>query len=297
MRFYLSFFLFLVMLNHPCIAQFDFEGHRGARGLMPENTIPAFIKALDLGVTTLEMDVVISKDKKVVVSHDPFLSHEITTTPEGKSIREKNEETYNLYDMNYKEIKTFDVGKKKHPRFPRQEKLTVFKPLLSEVIKAAEHHVKDTDRNEVYYNIEIKSREEWDDIHHPRVGEYCELVVKTIQDYLPTERVMLQSFDIRALQYLHEYYPEITLAYLIENKKSEKENLDNLGFLPDVYSPEYILLKKKNIEDLHEMGVKVIPWTVNERKDMEELIEWGVDGLISDYPDLLMIVGEEKHLQ
>jgi len=89
----------------------DIQGHRGCRGLMPENTIPGFIKAIELGVTTLEMDVVISKDKKVVVSHEPFLSHEICLTPDGKEISEADEKSYNLFQMTYDEIKTMELLK------------------------------------------------------------------------------------------------------------------------------------------------------------------------------------------
>ena len=104
---------------------FDIEGHRGCRGLMPENTIPAMYKAIDLGVTTLEMDAVITKDREVVVSHEPFFNHEITTKPDGTEVKESEERNLNIYHMTYEEVKQFDVGKKNHPRFPRQQKMAV----------------------------------------------------------------------------------------------------------------------------------------------------------------------------
>src|SRR5438128_2424457 len=102
---------------------FDKEGHRGCRGLMPENTIPAMLKALELGVTTLEMDAVITKDGQVILSHEPFFNHEITTKADGKFIDEKEEKNYNIFKMTYAETHQFDVGLKPHPRFPQQQKL------------------------------------------------------------------------------------------------------------------------------------------------------------------------------
>ncbi len=114
--------------------EFDKQGHRGCRGLMPENTIPAMIHALDIGVTTLEMDVVITKDKKVILSHEPWFGQEITTKPDGSTMGPREERKYNIYWMTYEQTKTFDVGLKPHPRFAQQQKMKITKPLLSEVI-------------------------------------------------------------------------------------------------------------------------------------------------------------------
>ncbi len=118
--------------------KFDIDGHRGCRGLMPENTIPAMLKAIDLGVNTLEMDVVITADDKVVVSHEPFFNHEITTLPSGKTFEEKDEKQYNIYRMTYDSVLKYDVGIKPHPRFPLQQKMNVQKPLLSVLIDSME---------------------------------------------------------------------------------------------------------------------------------------------------------------
>ena len=129
--------------------KFDLEGHRGCRGLMPENTIPAMLKAIDLNVNTLEMDVVITADNKVVVSHDPFFSHEITTLPAGDSILENEEQKYNIYKMTYDSVEKFDVGMRPHPRFPDQEKLNVQKPLLSTLIDSVESYLIKTNHHKV----------------------------------------------------------------------------------------------------------------------------------------------------
>lgn len=129
---------------------FDKQGHRGCRGLMPENTIPAMLKALDLGVTTLEMDVVITKDKKVILSHEPWFGREITTKPDGSFIGDREERKYNLYWMTFEETKAFDVGMKTNPRFPTQEKMKVTKPLLSDVIDSVNKAMMTRKRPPVY---------------------------------------------------------------------------------------------------------------------------------------------------
>ena len=137
---------------------FDVQGHRGCRGLLPENTIPAFIKAIDLGVTTLEMDVVFIKDLQAIVSHEPFFNHEITTKPNGTFITEAEEKSLNIYTMNYDEVAKYDVGMKPHPRFTAQEKIKASKPLLSAVIDSAEAYTKKNNLPAIHYNIETKTK-------------------------------------------------------------------------------------------------------------------------------------------
>jgi glycerophosphoryl diester phosphodiesterase len=266
----------------------DVQGHRGARGLMPENTIPAFIKALEIGASTLELDAVISRDKQVVVSHEPFLSHIICYSPEGLPITEEEEKDYNLYEMTYEEISQCDCGSRVHPRFAEQQKLAVGKPLLSEVIEAAETYVAEQDAASVYYNIETKSRPSGDNIFHPEPAGFVDLIMEVVREKGIEERVILQSFDIRTLQYAHEAYPGLKLALLIENVKSARANVSELGFVPDIYSPYYRLLNKKTMKYAREEGMKVIPWTVNKPRAIKKMIRMGVDGIISDYPDRVM---------
>lgn len=262
----------------------DVQGHRGARGKMPENTIPAFIYAMDQGVTTLELDVVISKDKKVVVSHEPWLSDEICLDPTGSEINH-DKQKYNIYSLDYSEIEMFDCGSKQNKRFSEQVNLTTPKPLLEDVIKAVERHQKGVTHYEVAYNIEIKSTKDGDGVYHPSVEEFSDLVYELIDQYLPWERVIIQSFDFRALKYWHEKYPNVQLALLIENVKSPKSNINELGFTPKIYSPYFKLLTKNSVSELHKMGMQVIPWTVNEKEDMKKMVSWGVNGIITDYPN------------
>ncbi len=267
------------------IPKFDVQGHRGARGLMPENTIPAFITALDSGVTTLEMDLAITADRQVVVSHEPYMSAVISLDPEGEPIKTKDEKKYNIYKMTYEQLKRWDVGSKGNEKFPQQKKRKVSKPLLSEVIITVENHIRNYSRYEVDYNIEIKSDPEDDGEFHPKPEEFSELVFALIDQYLPLDRVVIQSFDFRVLKYWHEKHPEVRLAALVDNLNSIDQNLRKLGFRPSIYSPEFKLLSKTEISYLHAMKIRCIPWTVNDVKDMEELKAWKVDGFITDYPD------------
>lgn len=279
-----------IWLGFPLLAQnsFDIQGHRGCRGLMPENTIPAFLHAVKLGVTTLELDVVISQDHQVVVSHDPFMSAAICLDPSGREISKVDEKDHNLYRMTYEEIKQYNCGSKPHPGFPGQENQRACKPLLSMVVDTVERYTRENNLDPVWYNIETKCKPETDGLFHPQPTEFVAILIEVIQDLGIADRVSIQSFDIRTLHLVKELFPSISTVLLVQNIKSIDKNLEELGFNPDVYSPNYHLLKKRSIEELHARGIRVIPWTVNRTKDMERLIGWGVDGIITDYPNQLI---------
>ena len=268
--------------------QFGKEGHRGSRGLMPENTIPAMLRAIDLGVTTLEMDVVISKDKKVVVSHDPYFNADITTTPEGTYLTKQEGSKRLLYTMTYDSIRKYDVGLKPHPGFPRQQKLAAYKPLLSELVNKTEAFTKEKGVASLWYNIETKSKVGGDGKSHPAPEEFVDLLVKEITKAGIASRTVIQSFDIRTLHVVKKKYPQFKTSLLIEptDKRSLEEQLKELGFNPFIYSPNYILVTPERVKECHEKGIKVIPWTLNSKEEMEKAKAAGVDGIISDYPDL-----------
>lgn len=267
---------------------FDKQGHRGCRGLMPENTIPSMLKAIDLGVTTLEMDVVITKDKKVILSHEQWFGKEITTKPNGEYIGEREERTYNIFWMTYEQTKTFDVGLKPHPRFPQQQKIRITKPLLSEVIDSVKKDMMTRKRPFPYYNIETKTSPEFDGVFCPGPEEFVELLMTVIKEKQIEDYVIIQSFDFRTLQYLHKKYPAIKTAMLIEDfdKRTLSEQLKALGFIPTIYSPAFQLVNEKLLKNCHQKHIKVIPWTVNDKDKIAALKKMGVDGIITDYPDL-----------
>ncbi len=263
----------------------DIQGHRGARGLLPENSIRGFIKAIELGVTTLEMDLCITKDSMVIVSHEPFMSNEICLDKDRNMLSSEAAKALNIYEMNYSEVKQFDCGSLMHLRFPSQGKVKIVKPLLSDVIRRSEDFTASNSLPRLRYNIELKSQPEHDNIYHPEPARFARLVFEEIDGKLDWARVTIQSFDIRILQYFNENYPEIQLSLLIENEKSWNENLTELGFKPAVYSCHYKLLTPQIVDELHDENILVIPWTINDVEEMQELLEWGVDGIITDYPD------------
>lgn len=275
--------------SSPLVAgELEIHGHRGCRGLMPENTVAAMIKALDLGVTTLEMDVVITKDKKVLVSHEPWFGSEITTKPDGTFIKAGEAMQYNIYEMNYDEIKKYDVGLKPHPRFPKQEKIKAVKPLLSDLLDSVAESMKVRRRPFPYFNIETKCLPAGDNKFHPKPEEFIELLMAVIKEKQIEERVIIQSFDFRTLKYLHEKYSSIKTSMLIED--SDEDDFDGqlkrLGYTPQYYSPNYELVDATLVKQVHDKGMKIIPWTVNDEKQIKKLRKMGVDGIITDYPDL-----------
>ena len=267
-------------------AAFDKQGHRGARGLMPENTIPAMLKALELGVTTLEMDVHISKDGKVVLSHDPYMKPAYMLLPDGTEIPQTDQKKWVLYELEYKSIRAFDAGSKRNARFPDQQSIRTYKPLLSEVMDAVQAYLVEKALPQVYYNIEIKTSPEGDGSLHPAPAAFVERVMKVVQEKQLLPWVIFQSFDVRTLQVLHKRYSAVKNALLVENKAGVEENLKKLGFTPDIYSPDYTQVDRELVQKSHALGMRVIPWTVNTLEEMRSLQQMGVDGIISDYPTL-----------
>ena len=204
------------------------------------------------------------------------------------TITQKDEQQYNLYRMDYVEIRKWDVGLKSHPRFPNQEKLRAVKPLLADLIDSVEQYTRKNKLPPVQYNIETKSMPATDNIFHPEPEEFTDLLMQVVLEKKTAERTIIQSFDERTLQVMHRKYPRIRTALLIEgfNKKTAQENISLLGFTPSVYSPEFTLVDDELVRFCHANGMKLIPWTVNDRNNIKKLQDMHVDGMITDYPDL-----------
>lgn len=278
--------------------RFDVQGHRGARGLLPENTIPSMLEAVRLGVTTLELDVVMTGDQQILVSHEPFMNPEICLDPSGRALDPASPRGINLFRIPYEQIRQYDCGSKSHPRFPDQRLLPVHKPLLSELFAAVEQYIQERGLSLVRYNIEIKSVPGQENISQPVPSVFADAVLAEVARAGLGGRCMIQSFDARPLQYINRNHgnQRIPLAYLVEEGKDAAVHLKELGFMPAIYSPLFHLLDKKKVEQLQKQGIRVVPWTVNEVRDMEMLIEMGVDGIITDYPDRLINLAREREL-
>ena len=272
--------------------EIDVQGHRGARGLLPENSIPAFLLATELGVKTLELDLVVSKDSQLVVSHEPYFSSVFCYDVNGDTI--PSDSVINMYRLTYEEIRQFDCGTKSNPRFPQKQSMKAFKPRLVDVFDAVESRVVETGRTPVRYNIELKTTLATDSTFHPSPGDFSDLVFDLVSEKNLWDKVNIQSFDFRTLQYFRKKYPAVKLALLIENELSWEKNIDSLGFIPEIYSCYYPLLSQQNVKAMQDKGMEVIPWTVNDVEEMQQLIKYGVDGIITDYPDRAMKLVKNK---
>lgn len=273
---------------------FDLQGHRGARGLMPENTIPGFIYALQHGITTIEADLMITADQQVVVSHDPVLNTAISSYADGRLLQENDTAGRTIYRLSYEQLKNIDVGRRQHPNFPRQQTMPAIIPLLEEAIDSIERHAK-ASGIPVRYNLEIKSKPSGDGIHHPDPETFARLVIAVLEKKGISARTSIQSFDPRPLRYLHEHHDDLMLSFLVEGEiRPVDQLLDTLGFIPDIISPHYSFINPEFVRNAHAKNIRVIPWTVNDLKVMQQLTDMIVDGLISDYPDLYSSINFQK---
>lgn len=275
-----------IVQNITSTPSIDWQGHRGARGLRPENTLPAFLHALSYpAVRTLELDVAVTSDGQVVVSHEPWMSATICSHPDGRAVDKGEEQSLRIYQMTLAEVQAFDCGQRGHPNFPQQQPIPAIKPTLEAVIQAAEAEVVLRQRPLPFYNVEIKSLPEWDDTFTPLPAAFASRVLAVLQRMGVSNRTTVQSFDVRSLQAVRAQAPTQPIAYLIANKNTWSENINLLGFKPDIYSPYFELVTAELVKDLHAQGIAVIPWTVNDTAQMKTLIALGVDGIITDYPD------------
>lgn len=281
----MKFILALLFISSSIMAQIPFiQGHRGCRGLYPENSIPAFEHALNLGVRVLEMDVCLSADGQVVVSHEPYMNARYASHPSGNPVLKEEESQLNLYQMPYSEIKRFDVGSRGNASFPEQKKVSTYKPLLSEVLALGETFRKKTGEA-IYYNIEIKSEpSEYGHSQPASIKDFSDRVQRVIRAHVANPFIILQSFDFAVLAYYHQVYPEVRLSALVESE-SPQYTLDVLGFTPAIFSSSYQYLTPEMIQFCHSKGMQVVPWTINSTEKMQQFEAWGVDGIITDYPN------------
>lgn len=291
---YQKFLLFLAILFlfscQPAdqTASFDIQGHRGCRGYYPENSLIGFQKAIEMGVNTLEMDVVITQDKQVLVSHEPWMSNLICLDSFGNTIADSLATYWNIYQMDYDEVAQFQCGSFTHPNFPEQQQFPYSKPLLKTVVAMAEDLVAKEGLQPIQYNIEIKSALEGDEIFHPKPEEFVDLVLSEIKKAKIEDRTIIQSFDPRVLMVINDHYPHIKTAYLTDNQLGFQHNLSRLDFKPTIFSPHKMFVTQAMIDYFHKENIQVIPWTVNDTSTMKTLIDLGVDGIITDYPDRLV---------
>jgi glycerophosphoryl diester phosphodiesterase len=278
----------------------EIYGHRGCAGLMPENALPAYEEAMEIGVDAVDMDIGMSKDGVVMVAHDPELSPDLTQL-NGQWISESG---LLLKDLTYAQLQRYEIGfmkeksvyAEKHPI--RKSMSGVRMPSLQEAIAFVKNQAGG---DKVKFQIEIKTQPNTPDkTFSPEV--IARAVVKVVQDEGVSDRTEIHSFDWRALNDLKTLDPSITRSYLtstawegydarpVLNFPALLHEMKDLG--AQIWCPDRIDLfthpdGRSHVQLAHQLGLGVVVWTVNEVVDMKTLMEWGVDGLISDYPDRL----------
>ncbi len=298
---------------------FDLQAHRGGRGLWPENTLASFAGALSLGVDTLELDCAVTKDGVVVISHDPLLNPEITRDASGRFI-----ETHgpSFFSLTWADLQRYDVGRVKPGTkyaegFPDQKARDGLRiPRLADVFAL----VRKSGNTRVRFNIETKiTPDRPEETLPPRA--FAEAVVKVVREAKMEKRVAIQSFDWRTLALVQKMAPEIETVALTTQRPNggnvqagapgASPSLGGLdvddfgGSLPRVvkasgarvWSPNWGDVVAAQVEEAHALGLKVIPWTINESADMGKFIDMGVDGIITDRPDRLREVLRKKNLR
>jgi glycerophosphoryl diester phosphodiesterase len=245
----LLFFIYISGCSQPDKAQnvelidktqsVELVGHRGATALLPENTIPGFLRALELGVDGIEMDVVISGDDQVVISHEPWFRHDICLTPEGDPIDEDAQMDHLFYNMTYEQIAQYDCGSIPNPRFPNQENQPLSKPLLREAITEIESYITENNYEPISYYIDVKSKPAWDNKLQPEPSKVAQLIYAELADLDVLDRVRILTLDIRMLHAFKDLDTSIIQAYSTsKNNPDLAANLAKLNYTPQIYGSQ-----------------------------------------------------------
>ena len=306
-----------------CATRFDLQAHRGGRGLMPENTLAAFAKALDIGVTTLELDVGITQDGVVVISHDRHLNPDIIRNAQGQHLTERGA---TIMSMPFAELQRYDAGRLKPgsnyaKTFAQQQAVDGERiPALTALFEL----VKKRGANDVRFNIETKISPNAASETLPPEPFVLALIAEVRKAAL-TGRATIQSFDWRTLQTAQREAPQIVTVYLSSQQGAgDTVQIGKPGASPwlagfdvddyagsvartvkaaggTVWSPNYRDVTEALVRNAQSLGLKVMPWTVNDEADLARLLDWKVDGLITDYPDklraLMMVRGMDLPAQ
>ena len=282
---------------------FDLQGHRGARGLAPENTLAGFERALALGVSTLELDIGLSADGVPVIVHDPSLPADMTRNAQGEWL---SAPTPLIHSLSLAELQAYDLGRVRADSrtardFPQQQSRDGERlPTLAQLFE----RVRALGADQVRFNIETKTNpDKPQDTATPE--EFVSAILAVVRQTGMQQRVTLQSFDWRTLKLAQQQAPEIPTAHLtIETRNANNTTAPQwtAGLRRGEYAsvahmvqaaggrlwtPHQASLTQANLRQAQQLGLKVIPWTVNDPADMRRLIDWGVDGIITDYPDRL----------
>jgi glycerophosphoryl diester phosphodiesterase len=278
-----------LLFSLPGIAM-DVQGHRGTRGNLPENTLPAFKRALEIGVDTLELDCGVTKDGVVVIHHDRRLNPDVARGPDGKWVTAP---APTIYSLTFEQLQAYDVGRIRPgseyaKRFPNQKPVDGTRvPKLADLFAM-------TKDSKVRFNIETKLLPT-----HPdeTVGPeaLARALIAEFRKAGMARRAVIQSFDYRTLKIVEREAPEIETVYLTEAKDSDPAQVRALG--AKIWSPDMKAMTPEKIAQAHKLGMRVVIWTANEPTEIEKMIDAGVDGIISDYPERVIDVLKKRKLR
>ena len=255
------------------------HGHRGARAMYPENTIPAFKYAIHAGVDALEMDVAVTKDNILVISHDPHMNPDICQGPQPNAL---------IHSLTLQEVRQYDCGALRNPRFPTQHPVPgTHIPTLDEVLSLSSLGAFE-------YNIETKSFPDHPE-YTPSPDLFAKMMLDQIRKHKLESRVMVQSFDFRTLHAMKRLAPEIRLSALYEGTPRSFVDIAKEANA-QIISPDFQLVTKDQVKAAHTAKLQVVPWTANAPVDWDKLIDAGVDAIISDNPAALLTYLKTKGL-
>jgi len=255
--------------------------HRGFRGLNPENTITAFKDALNY-TRTLEMDIMLSKDMQVIVTHDPVINNKLYTDNSGQLL-EKNI-NLKVYELNAQELQQYQLGLIAPKNFQSQKSKAEKIPTREEVILAVKDEADKKGIKEPHYFIETKIKQNTDDINHPNPKITVELLVGVLKKHLKPNQVIIQSFDPRTLSYLEKHYPEYKTCLLDGKKKSIATYLEELDFVPDYFSTNFSNINPELLDESKKFKIPLIGGNTNSKAEVNQMAAWGIKQVISDYP-------------
>ena len=310
----------LLLTGFPSLAQrtIDLQGHRGARGLLAENTLPSFALALQMEVTTLELDVVVTQDDELVISHDPALNPDITRDAQGRFLGSKGPD---IRQLTFEQLQSYDVGRinpttRYSQIFPAQKGQDGVRiPRLKDLFEL----VKNQGNTQVKFAIETKITPQRPD-QTPEPERFVQLLLQEIKAHGMSERVQILSFDWRTLQAVQKTAPGMPTVYIT----AQLAALDNLGIKsgqPSAWTagfqhaqhgsvPKMIKaaggthwssfwreLDAQKVREAQSLGLKVLAWTVNDRQSMGQMLDLGVDGLVTDRPDIAAELLKERGIR
>jgi glycerophosphoryl diester phosphodiesterase len=272
---------FACLMTAQTASHIQVHGHRGARALRPENALPAFEYAIQVGVDVLELDMNVTKDNVLVVSHDQTINRKICQGPVGEA---------RIRFLTLEQVRRFDCGTLKNPDFPEQQPVPGTKiPTIEEVFALAP-------RGDFGFNIETKSDPKKPELA-PAPEEFARLVVDAVKRHKLEKRVIVQSFDYRTLIAIHKLAPGIRLSALYAGLPKDFVKISQEAGGAGIVSPQWMLVSKGKVKKAHQHGLEVVPWTANTPRAWNKLINAKVDAIITDNPAALIEYLKAKGLR